>query len=113
MDIKEKTILRAISMLSACGAEYHIKVEDKEYGKEIKAKARKRLASKYEHGALKRHMWDKIDGMDVGDVIEISIEPFDKASIQSSASVLANKAFGAGNYTTHINGKNLEVLRLA
>jgi len=113
MDIKEKTISKAIAMLSACGAEYHIKAGDKVYGAEIRAKARKRIASKYEHGALKHHMWHKIDGMKVGDVIEISIEPFDKASVQSSASVLANKAFGAGNYTTHLNGKNLEVLRLA
>lgn len=113
MDIKEKTVNRAITMLKALGAEFHIKVGDDVYGQEIKPAARKRSANKYAPNALSDHMKSQVVNMNVGDVIEIVVHPFDAHSVQSCASAIANKTFGSGNYTTHVNDGKLEMLRLA
>ena len=111
MNIKQKTFERALKMLDASGAKYHVVFDDASYGAPIQ-KARKRLPSKYKHGSLKEHMYSDISVLQPGEVAEISIGEFDKASIQSSATAISNKLFGAGNYTTHINGNVLELLRI-
>jgi hypothetical protein len=113
MDIKASTLKKALTLLDAIGAEYHLKFDGSEYGAKLETRVLKRVRSKYPLGALKAHVYPKISGMQVGDVESFDFSVFDKESIRGSVSSTASQLFGNGNYTTQTTDSKMEILRVA
>ena len=113
MDIKASTLKKAMALLDAIGAEYHLKFDGSEYGAKLETRAFKRVRSKYPLGALKAYVYPKIAGMKVGDIESFDFNVFDKDSIRGSVTSTAASMFGNGNYTTQTTDTDLQILRIA
>ena len=112
MSIHQIAIEKAIRMLSASGATYHIKSTDKEWGAPIKAVKLKRNA-KYGYGALTNHFAPFIKDIKVGDVALVPFGEFDKESIRGALCGHLSHHWGNGSYMIHRTPTAIEVLRLA
>lgn len=107
MTIEKVTFDRAIKMLDALGAKYHIQYNDQIMGQPLTVKRDR----KYEHGSISSHVKPYLENLNVGDVIQIPVGPFDLDTIQASASRIACSLFGTSSCITHRNGDCVEVLR--
>ena len=113
MDIKASTLKKAMALLDAVGAQYHLRFDGVEYGEKIETRAYKRVRSKYPLGALKAHVHPRLTKMQVGDVESFDFSVFDKDSLRGSVTSTAATMFGNGNYTTQTTDTNLQILRIA
>lgn len=120
MNIKTKTFESAIRMLKALDAKYVIVYDGEVYATEGMAlaeppKPRKRIASHLPFGTLLNYARPIIDGMKVGDVVEMDACPgATLESLRSSVSSHYSKLWGSGALATTVNRKTnkLEILRV-
>ena len=112
MSIHQIAIEKAIRMLSASGATYHIKTADKEWGAPIKAVKLKRNA-KYGYGALTNHFAPFVKNTKVNEVAYVPYGDFDMESIRGALCGHLSHNWGNGSYMIHKTPTNIEVLRLA
>lgn len=113
MDIKEQALTKAIALLNASGAQYHISFGDKEYGQQIGKTGRTRVRSKYPINQLRNYVLPVLELLkSPGDVEEIDSADFDKEAVRSSLSSYAQKRFGSGGYMTTIRGDRIQIMRI-
>lgn len=111
MSIKTMAVEKAVRLLQAGGASFHIKTEDGEWGNPIKAKSKRNL--KYPWGSLTRHFTPYIQNVKVGDVVSVPQGEFDLDSIRASLCGHLSDTWGNGSYMVNKTKTHLEVLRLA
>jgi len=109
MNIETVTFERAVKMLDALGAQYHIQYGDKVIGKPLHQKTARTF--KYKHGEIKRYVLPYLIDLPVGGVAQIPVGSFDLDSIQSAACRLSVDLFGKSQSLSHRNGDCVEVLR--
>ena len=112
MSIQNIAIEKAIRLLEAGGATYHIKSTDKEWGAPIKAVKLKRNA-KYGYGALTNHFAPYLKDTKVNEVAYVPYGEFAKESIRGALCGHLSHNWGNGSYMIHQTPENIEVLRLA
>ena len=113
MEIKHRTIEKAITMLEAAGAKYHILFDGDEFGEEIEMP--KRSDSFYPYGSLSAYIKPHIINMKPGDVAVIEVGEFDISRIRSTTCSIACQLWGTESYTSmkSSDGKSIQILRLA
>jgi hypothetical protein len=111
MSIQNIAIEKAIRLLEAGGATYHIKTADKEWGAPIQAVKLKRNA-KYGYGALTNHFAPYLKDIKAGDVALIPYGDFEMESIRGALCGHLSHNWGNGSYMIHKTPTNIEVLRL-
>ena len=113
MDIKEQAFTKAIALLNASGAQYHIKFGDKQYGEKIGVAGHTRVRRKYPINQLRDYVMPVLERLKKsGDVEEIYSAQFDKESVRSSLSSYAQKRFGSGGYMTTIVDDKIQIMRI-
>lgn len=118
-DVQVSALNKAIKLLDAIGAEYIIapQGEDRIVKGNLMAverKRSKRKPSKHPFGTF-THLYRNVgvDKMEPGDVVSIPTNGFGKAEIQRSLGAFANGLWGRGNFTTHSNSKEVQIMRIA
>lgn len=109
-DLRTKAVEKAIAMLDAAGASYHVKFNDVEWGEPIdkKPKSKKRL-----YVGLTDYVRQYIQDIKVGELKEIpATESFPRRAIQACATTLMSHTYGNGTYMTTQNDSKVDVLRL-
>lgn len=112
MDVKTNTIIKAIRLLDAAGAQFKIiAATGEEYGT-LKLAEPVGRARRHNVYAVTGYI-PKVEAMKVGEVLVLEV-PAGEApgGFQSAICGRAGAVFGAGNYTTSRNGNNIEVLRI-
>lgn len=110
--IKEQAIHKAILLLKAGGAHYHIISDD---GVEYGAPPKKKITRIHGKGpSNKEHIVGELRDMQVGDVRVIAPQPGDTAQrLQSNVAAHAGQKWGNGSYMTTVRNGSVEILRTA
>jgi len=111
MEINTTAVKKALRLLEASGASFHVQLGDQEWGAAI-AKKSARKASKYPHGSLMSHVRPYIANVKVNDAVAIPFGDFDVDSIYSTLTAHLTTKWGKGSYMVHKAKNQLEVLRL-
>ena len=111
MEIKTTAIEKALRLLTASGASFHVKLGNQEWGTAITTKSA-RKASKYPHGSLMAHVRPYIADVKVNDAVAIPFGDFDVGSVYSTLTAHLTTKWGKGSYMAHKAKNQLEVLRL-
>ena len=112
MSIQNIAIEKAIRLLSASGATYHVKTADQEWGAPIKAVTSKRTR-KYPYGSLTNHFAPFLKDVKVGELALVPYGKFDMESVRGALCGHLSHRWGNGSYLIHKTPANIEVLRLA
>lgn len=120
-EIQQTTLDRAIKLLNALPLKYAIRTDDgREFGAlpianpEPERATHKRCVS-YPYGALTKGIKHYVESMAVGDVVQIPLAEFDRATpaqLQSVAAAVCGTLWGKGSYITGRTSLHIEVLRL-
>lgn len=109
MSVKEKAVERAIAMLTAAGAEYHIKMDNFEWGQPlVKVKPKKKV----ERNGIAEYARGCIRGMEKGECRTIYLEQYSKSQLQSALAATALNMWGKGNFVTARVENAVEILRV-
>jgi hypothetical protein len=110
---KQIAVERAIKLLEAAGASYHIEVDDQEFGAPLHPEERKRRSCIINKGVTE-YVRERAAGMGVGEVVVIEPGPFDLSAVQSIASAQMGTLFGQGSMITRKDNEkcHVEVLRV-
>jgi len=113
-EIEKKLFANAIRILDSINVEYCIQHPDGHLIGVLKAEKKKetRNSRKYPYGAVTRHLTPYLHLLEEGKVITVPVGEYDIDSIQSIACNMIKDLYGSGNYTTHRNVDNLEILLL-
>ena len=113
MDIKEQALRKALALLDASGAQYHINFEGKEFGKLLSKTGRTRVRSKYALNALRDYVMPFMNRLqEPGDVEVIDVGEFDIEAIRGSVSAYGKQFFGSGGYMTTVRDNKLQIMRI-
>jgi hypothetical protein len=111
MEIKTTAVEKALRLLEASGASFHVRLGNQEWGTAIATKSA-RKASKYPHGSLMAHVRPYITDVKANDAVAIPFGDFDVDSIYSTVTAHLTTNWGKGSYMVHKAKNQLEVLRL-
>ena len=111
MEIKITAIEKALRLLEASGASFHVRFGDQEWGTAIATKSA-RKASKYPHGAVSAHIKPYLKDIKANDAVAIPFGEFDVGSVYSTLTAHLTTKWGKGSYMVHKTKNQLEVLRL-
>ena len=113
MNIKEIAFTKALNLINASGAEYHILFEGQEYGQRIGKPTRTRKRSKYPLYELRDYVIPVLDLLkQAGDVEVVEIKHYDTESVRSSLGKYAQARFGSGNYMTTVQNDKVQIMRI-
>ena len=112
MEIQTIAIEKALRMLDAAGAQFHVKLNDQEWGEAIVTK-RARKAAKYPHGSVTAHIKPYLSNVKVNDAVAVPFGNFDGDTVRSTMSSYLSDHWGNGSYMMHKAKNQVEVLRLA
>lgn len=111
MEIKTTAVEKALRLLEASGASFHVRLGNQEWGTAITTKSA-RKASKYPHGAVSAHIKPYLKDVKANDAIAIPFGEFDVGSVYSTLTAHLTTKWGKGSYMVHKTKNQLEVLRL-
>ena len=111
MEIKTIAIQKALRLLEASGASFHVKFGEQEWGKAIEAKRAKK-ESKYPRGALAAHIAKYTAGVKPNETVKIPVGEFDINAVRYSTTGYLSAKWGNGSYMVHKEPTYVEVLRL-
>lgn len=114
MEIKHKAVERAMQLLDAVGAKYHISFGGVIFGEEIAVQ--RRAPSQFPYGTLSAAIKPYLSELCIGQVAQIPIgEDFDKNRFQSTCCSIAYQMWGSDSYTSMLkeDGSEVQILRLA
>ena len=110
MDIKEKTLQKALRTLEVLGVQYKVVCPDgTEYG-ELEVVRPKKVRGRVfaETGYL-----EKLQTLEIGEVLTLAPpEGIPAREMQPAVCGAASRNWGAGTYTTTVNQNAVEILRL-
>lgn len=110
MSVKVEAIKRAVKMLEAAGARFHIKFEDSEWGAPVTAQ---KPRSSVKNRGISNYVRTYLENIQIGDVVHIpKTDEFDINTVQSAASLYTLAHFGKGSSVTSRSGNCVEVLRV-
>ena len=112
MDIKTIAIQKALRLLQATGASFHVKLDDQESGEAIAPK-RVKKESKYPRGALSAHVAKYTQNVQPNQTVKIPVGEFDIDAVRYSTTGYLSHNWGNGTYMIHKQPTYVEVLRLA
>jgi hypothetical protein len=111
IQIHLKAVEKAINMLNAIGAQYHIRLEDSEYGGPLEQKKKKKCR---QYAGLTDYVRSVIDDIQVGECRDIDVtEKYPLKAIQACATTVMSHTYGNGSYMTTQNVNHVEVLRIS
>lgn len=106
---QEISLNRAVSLLKAAGAEFHIKVGDLELGAPIGRHGKRAIRNRGIVDYIKSH----VGAMKPGDVVKIyPNDQYDMHGIRGSTASVMYTLFGSDNYITSSNDDHIEALRV-
>lgn len=112
-EIEKKLFANAIRILDSINVEYCIQHPDGQLIGVLKTEKKEtRNPRKYAYGAVTRYLIPYVNLLRQGEVITVPVGEYDIDSIQSVACNMIKDLYGSGNYTTHRNADNLEILLL-
>ena len=111
MDIKTVAIQKALRLLQASGASFHVKLDDQEWGSALETKRAKK-ESKYPRGALAAHIAKYTGDIQPNETTKIPVGEFDIDAVRSSTTGYLSAKWGNGSYMIHKEPTYVEVLRL-
>lgn len=111
MEIKTIAIQKALRLLKASGASFHVKLDDQEWGEAIASKRAKK-ESKYPRGALAAHIAKHTAGVKPNETVKIPVGEFDINAVRYSTTGYLSAKWGNGSYMVHKEPTYVEVLRL-
>ena len=112
MGIQIVAIKKALRILEAAGASFHVKFDDQEWGKSLETKRAKK-PSKYPYGALAGHIAKYTAGIQPNETVKIPVGEFDIDAVRYSATGYLSNKWGRGSYMIHKEPTYVEVLRLS
>lgn len=113
MDIKEQALRKALALLDASGAQYHVSFEGKEFGQQLGKTGRTRVRSKYALNALRDYVMPFLNRLQApGDVEVIGPGEFDIEAVRGSISSYAKQRFGSGGYMTTVRDNKIQIMRV-
>lgn len=117
--VQNQIATRAIRMLDAVGARYKVILpDDTEFGDLIVMPPK--LRTRKDRGALHEELRteEKLTNMKVGDVVEFPLteaaiaDGLSREGLQGIIASACTKYLGKGNFSTHMEGSVIEVLRI-
>ena len=111
MEIKTTAVEKALRLLEASGASFHVRLGDQEWGTAMQSN-RVRKPAKYPHGSVMAHIKPYIADVKANDAVAIPFGNFDVDSLYSTATAHLSVNWGRGSYMIHKAKNQLEVLRL-
>ena len=111
MEIQKLAVEKALRILRASGASFHVKLDDQEWGEAIATKRAKK-ESKYPRGALAAHIAKYAKDIQPNGTVKIPVGEFDIESVRSSTTGYLSAKWGNGSYMIHKEPTYVEVLRL-
>ena len=112
MEIQTIAIEKALRLLKASGASFHVKLNDQEWGEPILSR-RVRKAAKYPFGSVSAHIKPHLNDAKVGRVCFVPFGDFDRSTVRSTITAYLSTHWGGGSYMMKSQEKGVEVLRLA
>ena len=112
MEIQTIAIERALRLLEASGASFHVKLDDQEWGEAIHSK-RVKKAAKYPFGSVSAHIKPYLNDAQVGQVRFVPFGDFEKTTVRSTITGHLSVNWGNGSYIVNSKPDGVEVLRLA
>ena len=112
MGIQTLAIEKALRLLQASGASYHVIHDDKEWGEAIKPK-RVKKESLYPRGALTAHVVKYVKDIKPNQTAKIPAGEYNIDSVRSTTTGYLSYTWGNGSYMIHKEPTYIEVLRLA
>jgi len=103
IDIRTVALNRAITLLDSVGAQYKIIAPDGgEFGELIAAPPRSGGRAPLEHpyGDISAYYQPLVEGMEIGDVVQVPISRFSLKAIQGGVASFAGAMWGAGSVMT-------------
>ena len=110
MEIKTTAIEKALRLLEAAGASFHVKLDDQEWGKALPNRVRK--AAKYPFGSVRAYTKPYVENLKVNEAVGVPFGEFDPHSVYSSLTAYLTTKWGKGSYMVHKTKNQIEVLRL-
>lgn len=112
MEIHTIAIEKALRLLEASGASFHVKLDDKEWGSAIEAKRAKKVF-KHPFGAVTAQIKPYIKNVEVGQAVTVPFGNIDGDSICATITAYLSTHWGKGSYISQRTKDGVEVLRLA
>lgn len=112
MEIKITAVEKALRLLEASGASFHVKLGDKQWGTAITTKSA-RKASKYPYGSVTAHIKPYLANVKVNDAVAVPFGEFDADTVRATMSSYLSDSWGNGSYMIHKAKNQIEVLRLS
>ena len=107
---QEISLNRAVALLKAAGAEFHIKAGDVEIGEPIGRHGKRQIKNR----GIVDYIKAKVCTMKPGDVVKIyPNDHYDMHGIRGSTASVMYSLFGSDNYITSSNDDHIEALRVA
>lgn len=115
MSVKEKALQDALRTLNALGCAYKVITTDgHEHGDlEVVVPKQRTRTLKYPVGTYSTYIKPHLEHLSVGDVAVIPVGEFDAADLQGAVTSTAHNLWGKRSYKTCVNGKSVELLRIA
>jgi hypothetical protein len=110
MNVQEVAAAKALMILKAAGARFHIKMSDGiEYGEPIvEGKPRKKVGPSILH-----HYQEPIERMEVGDVVQLAYPAdIDRVRFKTNAQSYARNKFGPDSCVVGKTDTHVEILRV-
>ena len=112
MEIKATAVEKALRLLEAAGASFHVKLNNQEWGKAIATKGA-RKASKYPYGSVTAYIKPYLANVKVNDAVAVPFGDFDGNTVRATMSSYLSDNWGNGSYMIHKAKNQIEVLRLS
>ena len=114
MTIHTIAIQKAIKLLHAAGAQYHIKRDDQEFGKAIGVIKTKTYPTHRKVGDLAAIFKPHVVNLQAGQSAIIPCHPYTAEEVRTSLCAYASKNWGAGSYITSVSHEpeQIEILRV-
>lgn len=112
MEIKINAVEKALRLLEASGASFHVKLDNQEWGKAIITKSA-RKPSKYPRGSITAHIKPYLLNVKVNDAVAVPFGEFDGDTVRATMSSYLSDNWGNGSYMIHKAKNQVEVLRLS
>lgn len=110
MSVKQEAVKRAVKLLEAAGAQFHVKLGDLELGEPLSCEKQGRTP--WKNKGVADHVRSYLAELAIGQSVVIPLDRYDIASVQSTAGWAASKMYGKGCYITSRTEEGLEVLRV-
>jgi len=112
MEIKIIAIEKALRLLEASGASFHVKFGENEWGAEVNPQKPKK-AFKHPFGADTAHIKPYLQNVEAGQAVSIPFGNIDGNSMCSTITAYLSTHWGNGSYISQRTKNGVEVLRVS